>query len=260
MIREPVITVLLIIFGAIGGMLVNYVADILPWKRRFVKPFCISCEMAQPWNNYFLFPRKCPNCGFRRSWRTWVVELLFIGITLWIWIYPASKIDFLLGWLILVYFGIVVVIDIEHRLIMHPVSLAGAALGLIVGVIRNGWIDTLIGGAIGFGVMWLIYKLGEFILRGLSHFRRQSVNDVALGFGDVNLSGVLGLMLGWPLILWGLMLTAFIGGLISFMYLVFMLILRRYKLFTALPYGPFLIAGAFILLFFGETLLTALGY
>ncbi len=35
--------------------------------------------------------------------------------------------------IVLIYFGIITVIDLEHRLILHPTSLAGAVLGLIVG-------------------------------------------------------------------------------------------------------------------------------
>ena len=41
--------------------------------------------------------------------------------------------------------------------------------------------------------------LGVLIIKLINRRRGQPVNDVAFGFGDVNLSGVLGLMLGWPL-------------------------------------------------------------
>ena len=202
----------LIVLGIISGMLVNYLADVLPWKRRLARPFCTSCDTVQPLVNYFIAPRRCPNCTVPRSWRAWGVELVYIGLALWTFEHPASKLDFWLGWLILVYFGVVVVIDLEHRLILHPVSWAGAALGAIIGLIRNGWLDTLLGGVIGFGVMWLLYQLGEVIMKGFARLRDRTADDIALGFGDVNLSGVLGLILGWPLILWGLVLTALIGA------------------------------------------------
>jgi hypothetical protein len=35
-------------------------------------------------------------------------------------------------------------------------------------------------------------------------------------------------------------------------YLVIMVIARRYHLFTALPYGPYLVAGAILLLYFPD--------
>lgn len=246
--------------GLTSGMLVNYLADVLPWKRRLVRPFCPGCDTNQSPLNYFLFPRKCETCNSRRGWRTWIIELVYIGLAIWTWSNPANKLNFWLGWLILIYFGVVIVIDIEHKLIMHPVSIAGVALGLVVGLIRNGWWQTFIGGAAGFIVMWILYRLGDLIMKGLARMRGRTLDDVALGFGDVNLSGVLGLILGWPLILPGLLLSIFIGGGISLIYLVIMMAAKRYRLFLALPYGPFLITGAFLLLFLGEQLLGWLGY
>jgi len=160
----------------------------------------------------------------------------------------------------LIYYGVVVVIDIEHRLIMHPVSWVGVGLGLVIGTARNGWSETLIGGAVGYGLMWLLYHLGDLIMKGIARAKHRTLDDVALGYGDVNLSGVLGLMLGWPLILPGLVIAIIIGGLVSLVYLIIMLLLGRYRVFTALPYGPFLIAGAIILLFFSEPIITLLGY
>jgi leader peptidase (prepilin peptidase)/N-methyltransferase len=253
------ILLLLTILGLVSGMLVNYLADVLPWKRRLVRPFCLSCDTEQSLIRYFLWPRQCQHCTTRRSWRTWLVELIYIGMAIWSWGHPAYKINFWFAWMILIYFGVVIVIDIEHRLIMHTVSWVGAGLGLVIGLIRNGGLDTVIGGAVGFGLMWLLYRLGEIIMKGLARLRRRTLDDVALGFGDVNLSGVLGLILGWPLILPGLVLAILIGGIVSLIYLIIMLVLRRYTLFTALPYGPFLVAGAFLLLFFGENLLAILG-
>jgi leader peptidase (prepilin peptidase)/N-methyltransferase len=259
MMKEIIQFLFVLILGLFSGMMVNYLADVLPWKRKLVRPFCPSCDATQALTNYLVFPRRCPHCATPRSWRTWVLELVYISLALWSWDHPANKLGFWAGWLVLLYFGVIIVIDVEHRLIMHPVSWVGVMLGLGVGFIRNGWLETLIGGAAGYGVMWLFYWLGESIMRRLARLRGRTLNDVALGYGDVNLSGVLGLMLGWPLILPGLVLAVLIGGLVSLVYLVVMLLMRRYQLFTALPYGPFLIAGAFVFLFLGETLLIILG-
>lgn len=191
--------------------------------------------------------------------RSWLVELLFIVITLWLWENHPSKPGFWGSLLVLGYFGVVVVIDIEHHLILHPVSVAGVVLGLFVGLYLHGLIPALVGGGVGFGIMLLLYWLGEGLLRLLSKWRGQPIEDVALGFGDVNLSGVLGLMLGFPGILLGLFLAILLGGAISLIYLIVMVVFRRYQLFTALPYGPFLISGTVVLLFFREFLASLFG-
>jgi leader peptidase (prepilin peptidase)/N-methyltransferase len=144
---------------------------------------------------------------------------------------------------------VVVLIDLEYRLIMHPVSLFGAALGVIVGILRVGVGKTLLGGVVGFAIMWLFYQLGVLIIKLVNRRKGEPVNDVALGFGDVNLSGVLGLMLGWPLILLGLVVAVVLGGLISLIYILVMLVTRKYHAFAALPYGPFLVIGAVLLIY-----------
>ena len=248
-----------IIVGWVSGILVNYLADVLPLRRHLTRPFCIQCDTNQTWINYFIWPRKCPVCNHARGLRVWVVEGLFIVASILISIYPPHRMGYVLGMVVFAYFGLVVLIDLEYRLIMHPVSLFGAFLGLAVGILRFGWEKTLIGGVVGFGTMWLLYMLGVFILKLVDRARGRPVNDVALGFGDVNLSGVLGLMLGWPLILVGLVMAVLIGGLVSLIYIIIKLITRKYHAFMALPYGPFLVIGAIILIYFRDLVLKLTG-
>jgi leader peptidase (prepilin peptidase)/N-methyltransferase len=100
--------------------------------------------------------------------------------------------------------------------------------------------------------MGLLYLLGGQIMKLVSRRRGQLADDTALGFGDVNLSGVLGLMLGWPLILVGLVAAVFIAGIISLAYIILKLITRKYQAFMALPYGPFLVLGAVLLIYFRD--------
>jgi leader peptidase (prepilin peptidase)/N-methyltransferase len=246
-----------IMSGAIGwivGMLVNYLSDILPHKRRLERPFCVDCEERQPWWNYLIWPRRCNNCGEFRTLRVWMVEAVFVGSGLWLWSAPHEKLGYWVGMILLLYFGVVVVIDVEHRLILHLVSGAGALMGLVVGIWMHGLVPTLIGGAVGFGLMWGLYGLGNLFARAMARVRGESIDEVALGFGDVNLSGVLGLLLGWPGIVGGLVLAILLGGVVSFIYIIISLIMRRYQFLTAIPYGPFLIASATLLIFFQDSL------
>jgi leader peptidase (prepilin peptidase)/N-methyltransferase len=164
--------------------------------------------------------------------------------------------NYLTGMLVLAYFCIVMVIDIEYRLILHPVSLFGAAIGFVLGIYLHGLPRTLIGGLVGFSIMLLLYLGGTLFVRLLSRWRNYSEVDEALGFGDVILGGVLGLMLGWSGIILGLILAILIAGAVSLIILVRMIILRRYQANLTVAYGPFLVISAFILLFLRSFLFT----
>lgn len=267
--------ILIILMGVIGGALVNYISDVLPLHRRLVKPFCQSCKTPLSWSYYLIGWRSCPVCGKGNRWRVCLVEITYVIIAILLWKLPPVVLGSWLGFIVLVFFGIVVIIDLEHRLILHPVSLFGAGLGLvtgtwlranyyathgtsngfqILGLGTNAWIKGMIaslgGGLAGFLIMWVLYFLGEKLMHGITSRRGLPTNEVALGFGDVNLSGVLGLMLGWPVIIMGIFIAIILGGIISLLYLIISLILRRYHMFTALPYGPYLVAGAVLLLYF----------
>ena len=253
------VTVLVGLIGWAAGALVNYLADVLPYKRALVTPFCHTCGAPQSFTNYLLWPRRCDDCRAWRTWRVWIVEIAFVAATLWLWLRPPPNLNFLLGFILLVYFGLVTLIDLEHRLIMHPVSIAGAILGLGIGTWLHGFWDTLLGGVAGFVIMLGLYVLGSLFARLAARIRGETLDEEALGFGDVNLAGVLGLILGWPGIIMGLVFAILLGGLVSGIYMLTMLVTRRFQAFTAIPYGPFLIAGAMFLLYFRSSIIGFLG-
>jgi leader peptidase (prepilin peptidase)/N-methyltransferase len=171
-----------------------------------------------------------------------------------VWINPPAQLGYWISLLVLTYFGVVVVIDLEHRLILHIVSLTGAVIGLVAGISRNGLFNTIVGGLAGLVIMIIFYLFGVLFARYRA--RKLGVDDgeEALGFGDVTLSGVLGLMLGWPHIINGLVIGILVGGLASLMIIIVLVLARRYQsmnVFTA--YAPYLVLGAALLLFFPQT-------
>jgi len=238
-----------LLLGWLCGGLVNYLSDVLPQRRRPVAPFCLGCQAPLPWWHYLL-PRPCPGCTTPPRRRAWLVLVVFALAGAWMLAAPPQRLGPWLGLVWLVYFGVIIVIDVEHHLILHPVSWAGAGLGLLTGWWLHGWLDTLLGGLGGFGIMLAFYWLGMVFARWLKRRRGEEIDeDEALGFGDVNLSGVIGLLLGWPGVVAGLILAVLLGGLISLVYLVFMAVRHRYRLAMAVPYGPFLALAAIWLLY-----------
>lgn len=230
------------------GALVNYLGDVLPATRRLTPPVCFRCGQKYIFIDYLLL-RACQKCGLKRRLRAWIVHTIAVVAVIWLGFYYLGTLGFWPSLIILAYFGIVGVIDLEHRLIMHPVSLSGAVISIVIGIWLHGWWQTVLGGLAGFAIMFGLYYLGFLFAKGLSRLRKKETDEEALGFGDVALSGVLGLFLGWPGIIGGLVLAILLGGAGSLIVLIYSLVRRKYHAFMVIPYGPFLILAAVLLLF-----------
>jgi len=87
-----------------------------------------------------------------------------------------------------------------------------------------GLANAVLGGVAGFGLFWLMHLLS----RG------------ALGAGDVKLSGLIGLMVGYPAILPALAIAAVLAAVVA----VGLLLARRATLKSYIPYAPYLAIGA----------------
>ncbi|MEV6713300.1 A24 family peptidase [Lentzea sp. NPDC051208] len=85
--------------------------------------------------------------------------------------------------------------------------------------------------------------LGRAVLGGLAFVYRvlEFVNPAGMGFGDVKLSGVIGMALGWPVLLFGAAFAFILSAVVSLV----LLLLRKVTLKSALPFGPFMLLGAF---------------
>jgi prepilin signal peptidase PulO-like enzyme (type II secretory pathway) len=238
-----------ILLGCIAGYFVNYLADVLPFTRRFSQPACLQCDAPYPWKDYFSF-HSCQN-GHSRKARPWIVMAAMLAASIYTWINPPSKIGYLLGIILITYFGVVSVIDMEHRLILHPTSIFGALLGLIVGTVAHGIKDTLWGGAGGFyyfGVLFTRMRTKRMLAQG-----KEADDEEALGTGDVILVAILGFILGWPLIWFGLLFGILLGGFFSLLLILWLLVTRKYgrnALMLFIPYGPYFIASAFMIIYF----------
>jgi prepilin signal peptidase PulO-like enzyme (type II secretory pathway) len=240
----------LVLFGFAAGMLVNFIVDWLYLNRNAISNDCISAIRDAGWFLYLVWPWTIPTCDGRKKIRVMVVNLVFACAAPWLWQLPSTKISFSWGYPLLMYFAIIVIMDLEHRIVLHEVSLFGAIFGAGLGIWRHGWFDTILGAIAGFGLMYVMYKLGEVYLRWESKRRGIEIDEVALGFGDVNIAGVLGLILGWPGVFTSLILGVLSGGIISFLYLVYRKLSGKHRDFEAIPYAPFLIFGAIFLLYF----------
>ena len=246
-------TVIPLFIGAMGGWIVNYLADVLPATRRLSQPICHNCNSSFIWQDYLLL-RRCRTCGIPRRVRTYAVLILFIIFNVYFWFAPPARIAFMAGWVLLLYFGVVFVIDLEHRLILHPTSIVGALIGLGIGIMRQGLASTLIGGAVGFGMVYLFYLFGVLFTkmraRRLQAAGLEADDEDAFGAGDVILATILGLMLGWPLAWFGILFGVLLGGVISGLIMLVLFISRRFNSWMVfIPFGPFFVMSAFLIIY-----------
>lgn len=237
----------------------NYFADVLPITRRFSQPVCLECKTPFTWQDYLFF-RACQN-GHPRKMRVWVVQFIILAASVYTWVKPPSKIGYFLGLLLIIYFGVIFVIDVEHRLILHPTSIIGALLALIVGTIAHGIVPTLLGGLGGLLIMLAFYGFGVLFTRirtkRLLAIGQEPDDEEALGAGDVILVTILGFIVGWPLIWLCLLYGILLGGLVSIFIILWLVVRGKYSagaLMTFIPYGPYFITTAALIVFFPKLL------
>lgn len=201
--------------------------------------------------SYLLLKGKCRYCDAGISMRYPLVELL-TGLV-WLTVYlkfgfsiEAAAFIYLFSILIAVFF-----IDIDHMIIPNGLVLAGLIGGLLVFVCNlfqpfslyapAKWYAPLVGMVSASGVLFIVALIGLLIYK----------NDGAMGMGDVKIFMPIGLFLGWKLALLSLFLSIMAGGIISIFLLVFRIKDRK----SAIPFGPYIILGTFIAVFFGNSLL-----
>lgn len=245
--------------GWISGWIVNYLSDVLPVTRRLSKPACPRCGASHSPANYLFF-RSCPN-KHPRPVRAWLVQAGMIALSLYSFENPPAKIGYWAGLVLLIYFGIVFVIDMEHRLILHPTSTAGSLIALTLGTLTHGLAPTLWGGLAGLLILLVFYYFGvlfaKFRARRMAAQGMETDDEEALGQGDIILAAVLGLLVGWPLIWFLILISALLGGIVSIFLVIGWTISRRYQtnaLMVFIPYGPYFILGALLIVYFPEFL------
>ena len=252
---EIILTVVFALLGTAIGSFLNVCIDRLPAGKSLIYPPS-HCDICQhhlspkelvPVFSYLWLHRRCRYCQAPIPQRLFWVELgsgfLFALIY---WHYGVS-----VEFAITVFYGclflVLGVIDLEHTLILNKIVYPAALVALIISVVRPlpGIIDVslpwpeifsgVIGGAIGFVfllVPLLIYPQG-------------------MGWGDVKLAALIGLVTGFPLVFVALFLGIILGGLVAGILLALGIKKRK----EAIPFGPFLSLAVMTTLLWGNGIL-----
>jgi leader peptidase (prepilin peptidase)/N-methyltransferase len=243
------------LLGLAIGSFLNVVIYRLPRAESLSHPssHCPSCKQPirtrhnLPVFGWLLLRGRCADCQGRISVRYPVVELatglLFVGLTV-----RLAGLQLLPALPAYLYFGAVGIalslIDLDCQRLPNSLVLPSypvVALLLAVGALASRQPQLLLRAAIGCAALFALY------------FAMAFAYPTGMGFGDVKLAGLLGMLLGflsWQALIVGAFAAFLIGGLVG----IAVLIARRGTRKTAIPFGPFMITAALLAVFFASPL------
>ncbi len=241
---ETVFIVVFALFGTTIGSFLNVCIDRLPIGKSLARPpsHCDACQHCLlpkdliPVFSYLRLRGRCHYCQAAIPRRVFWIELgtgPFFAFTYW---HYGLSAEFAVSAFYYCLFAVLGVIDLERKLILNKIVYPAAAAALIIdGFLPPGILNAVIGGAIGF-VLLLIPAL---IYRG------------GMGWGDVKMAMLIGLVTGFPLVFVSLLMGIILGGLVAGLLLLFKLKRRK----EPIPLGPFLSLTTMVTLLWGSHIL-----
>ncbi len=254
------------------------------------RSYCLHCQRNLCWFelipvfSFIFLKRKCRYCKKDISWQYPIVEIItgiiFAGISWKIlsfdflnyYLYSVSLAYFLIPIIILIwlsFLGFLIalcVIDIKYYLLPDRIVFGGiifVILSDIYFIVLDKFSNlNFIKGGINFlGPivepfnsrldLYLNYLLGALFFSGFLYLVYFFTKGKAMGFGDVKLGILVGLMLGFANGLMALGLSFVIGSIIA----VIFLISKKKKLGQYLPFAPFMLLGVLATVFLGEKII-----
>jgi leader peptidase (prepilin peptidase) / N-methyltransferase len=246
--------IMVFIFGAVIGSFLNVVIYRLHTGKSINTPsHCLSCGTRLQW--YELFPvfsyvflgGRCRTCGAYVPFRYLFVELLtgFSFLLLW-HLMQADLVFFFLNAILAAVLIVIAVYDVRHTIIPDELALAVGAVALVF----LGYGYTLVGDS-SFIILNLLGGLGAgFFFFGLWYISKGRW----LGLGDAKLALPLGVIAGFYGVFSMVVLSFWVGAIISLSILAVQHVLKKGKtslLFprhqltikSEVPFAPFLIIG-----------------
>jgi leader peptidase (prepilin peptidase)/N-methyltransferase len=240
--------VLFSLLGTAVGSFLNVVADRLPAGRSIVGPAssCDACHRRLgafdliPIFSYLWLRGRCRYCRSQLPGRILGMELGTGILFAYLYWQLGPSADLAIAAIYGSFFAVILIIDLEQGLILNKMVFPAMLMALILSLFSSdletvpSFASAAGGGGLG---------LGLFIIIAI-------VSQGGMGWGDVKLAGLIGLVAGFPLVLVAVMLAVLTGGLVAIILLV--LKLRERK--QTLPFGIFLAIGAVVTLVHGSDL------
>ena len=238
------------ILGALIGSFLNVCIFRLPRGESIAWPgsHCPSCSHPIgfydniPLLSYLWLGGRCRACRVPISIRYPLVEATnALGFLTILWYFGPTWTAALYA---LLFSALVVVTgtDLTHKMIPNVITLPGMVVGLLgaVTVLPVGVINSVVGLTLGGGLLWLLAWLSPYLF-----------GKEGMGGGDIKLLAMIGAFLGWKPALLTIMIGSLTGSIIG----ISLISLRIIKRDDYIPFGPFLVLGALLSLFFAQPLL-----
>jgi len=227
----------MILLAAIAGL---FIGTLLNWAGDYLLRFSSRGVLSSPGSGTWPVPAWWRGATRREwDWPGVTVELFtaFLFAYLWARYGPSWRLLEVVFYASI--FQLITLIDLRHRLVLNVVVYPAIPLTLLLRLLspRPGILSALLGGTAGLA-LFLVVMLAT---RG------------ALGAGDVKLAAFIGVVVGFPQVLWALALGILAGGVGALL----VLITRRGGLKSYIPYAPFLCLGAMFMLLYSPPFLPA---
>lgn len=245
------VAAIVFIFGLLIGSFLNVCVYRMPRNESLAFPpsHCPSCGAAiPPWLNipvvsYLLLRGRCRSCATSISALYPLVELLTALLGLGLYLRFGLTLPFFVLALLCAALVVVTFIDLEHQIIPDEISLPGIVIGFACSffIPRLGWLNSLLGILAGGGSLYLVAWCYE-----------RFTGKEGMGGGDIKLLAMLGAFFGWKAIPFIIFVSSLTGSGIG----LTIMFIKKQDGKIAIPFGPFLVIGALVHIFFGPQLVT----
>ncbi len=240
--------IIVFILGSIWGSFANVCIHRLPIGESIVvkRSYCPDCKSKINWFNniplisFLILGGKCKSCKSGIDKRYFIVELTSVISFLFIYHFFGLSITSVLLAVLSIFFIIIFFIDLKHYIIPNaltfPLMIIGFAKSfdpnLNINLFPN-YLNSLIGGILGYLVIWLIIL-----------FYKKIKDKEGMGLGDAKLLSAIGFWFGWV----SIPFIIFLSSVIALIIVTPSLINKSKEMSSQIPFGPYLVIGCILYL------------
>ena len=242
--------ILIFIYGLLIGSFLNVCIYRIPREESIAFPssHCPNCGTSLKWYDLvpvfsFIVQRgKCRYCGEKISPQYPMIELLNAITYLFIYLQFGATLELFFYAIIFSLLIIITIIDLQHMIIPDI---------LVILILVASIIYKILSFLLYNNPLYLLNSIGGLVLSGLLFTLIIVLSKGGMGGGDVTLIASLGFILGIKKIFLTIFLSFILGAIIS----IFLLITKIKNRKDPIPFGPFIVLGFSIVVFWGVQLL-----